>query len=132
MTNLLKIEKLSCQRSNNLIFSNLSFDVQKGSNVEIVGSNGSGKTCLLRCILGLVEKKKGEILWKGQSIKESKASFLKSCLYQGHELALKTSFTALENLIYSHLSFGIKEDKILSHLLSSIINQKLIPFIIKN
>ena len=116
MTNLLKIEKLTCQRSNNLIFSNLSFEVKKGNNVEVIGSNGSGKTSLLRCILGLVEKKEGEILWKGQSVKESKHSFLKSCLYQGHELALKPSFTVLENLTYSHQAFGLKEEKILSAL----------------
>tara|TARA_B100001013_G_scaffold56538_1_gene29655 strand:+ start:1201 stop:1818 length:618 start_codon:yes stop_codon:yes gene_type:complete len=114
MTNLLKIEELSCQRSNNLIFSNLSFDVQKGKNVEIVGSNGSGKTTLLRCLLGLTERKEGEILWKGQPMEESKHSFFKSCLYQGHQLALKPSFTVIENLIYSHLAFNLKEEEILS------------------
>ncbi len=113
MTNLLKIENLTCQRSNNLIFSNLSFEVEKGNNVEIIGSNGSGKTSLLRCILGLVEKKEGKISWKNQPVEESRHSFLKSCLYQGHELALKPSFSVLENLTYSHLSFGLKEDKIL-------------------
>ena len=80
MTNLLKIENLTCQRSNNLIFSNLSFEVEKGNNVEIIGSNGSGKTSLLRCILGLVEKKEGKISWKNQPVEESRHSFLKSCL----------------------------------------------------
>ena len=113
MTNLLKIEKLSCQRSNSLIFNNLSFEVEKGKNVEIVGSNGSGKTSLLKCILGLIEKNNGKIAWKNQQIEESKHSFLKSCFYQGHELALKPSFSVIENLIYSHLAFGVKEDKIL-------------------
>ena len=110
---MLKVDNLSCQRSNDLVFKNLSFEVNNGVNTEIIGSNGSGKTSLLKCILGLIEKKQGQISWKQKPLEESRAIFLKSCFYQGHELALKPSFSVIENLIYSHLAFGVKEDKIL-------------------
>ena len=69
---LLKIEDISCIRSNNLLFSNLSFGLEKGENLEVIGSNGSGKTSLLRCILGLVERDNGNIFWKEEKISKSK------------------------------------------------------------
>ena len=50
----LKVENLSCVRSEKAIFKNLNFEVLPGQNIEIVGSNGSGKTTLLRTLLGLL------------------------------------------------------------------------------
>ena len=113
---MLKIENLSCQRSNDLVFNDLSFEVGKGTNTEIIGSNGSGKTSLLKCILGLIEKKQGKISWKQKPIEETRTSFLKSCFYQGHQLALKNNFTVFENLKFSHSIFNSNEKKIMSSL----------------
>ena len=113
---MLKIENLSCQRSNDLVFNDLSFEVSKGANTEIIGSNGSGKTSLLKCILGLIEKKQGKITWKQKTIEETRTFFLKSCFYQGHQLALKNNFTVVENLRFSHTTFNSNEEKIMSSL----------------
>ena len=46
----LKVENLSCVRSDKAIFDDVSFDVLPGHNIEIIGSNGSGKTTLLRTL----------------------------------------------------------------------------------
>lgn len=59
----LKVENLSCVRSDKAIFDDVSFDVLPGHNIEIIGSNGSGKTTLLRTLLGLITQDKGEIVW---------------------------------------------------------------------
>ena len=99
-----------------MVFRNLSFEVCKGTNTEIIGSNGSGKTSLLKCILGLIEKKEGAISWKQKPIEETRTFFLKSCFYQGHQLALKNNFTVVENLRFSHSSFNTNEKKIMSSL----------------
>ena len=113
---MLKVDNLSCQRSNDLVFNDLSFKVSKGTNTEIIGSNGSGKTSLLKCVLGLIEKKQGKIIWKQSPIEDSRAAFLKSCFYQGHQLALKNNFTVFENLKFSHSIFNSNEEKIMSSL----------------
>ena len=39
----LKVENLSCVRSETTLFENLNFEVLPGQNLEIIGSNGSGK-----------------------------------------------------------------------------------------
>ena len=113
---MLKVDNLSCQRSNDLVFKNLSFEVGKGMNTEIIGSNGSGKTSLLKCILGLIEKSEGKISWKQKPIEETREYFLKSCFYQGHQLALKNNFTVVENLRFSHSVFNSNEEKIMASL----------------
>lgn len=113
---MLRIKNLSCQRSNDLVFSNLSFEVSEGKNTEIIGSNGSGKTSLLKCILGLIEKSEGQIIWKENETALVRSDFLKSCFYQGHQLALKNSFSVFENLKFSHLFFNSNEEKIESSL----------------
>ena len=113
---MLKVDNLSCQRSNDLVFKNLSFEVNKGANTEIIGSNGSGKTSLLKCILGLIEKNQGKISWKQKPIEETRTIFLKSCFYQGHQLALKNNFTVVENLRFSHSVFNCNEENIMSSL----------------
>jgi heme exporter protein A len=99
-----------------LVFKNLSFEVSKGTNTEIIGSNGSGKTSLLKCILGLIEKSEGKISWKQKPIEETREYFLKSCFYQGHQLALKNNFTVVENLRFSHSVFNSNEEKIMASL----------------
>ena len=59
----LKVSNLSCVRADNLLFKNLSFEVNPGQNIEIIGSNGSGKTTLLRILLGLIDIGDGEVEW---------------------------------------------------------------------
>jgi branched-chain amino acid transport system ATP-binding protein len=46
----------------------ISFDVQKGQIVTLVGANGAGKSTTLRAISGLVTPKTGSILFKGENI----------------------------------------------------------------
>jgi len=42
---------------------------EKGQCIALIGPNGSGKTTLIKSILGMVVPEKGEILFKGKSIK---------------------------------------------------------------
>ena len=65
----LKVENLSCVRSNKVVFENINFEVFPGENLEIIGSNGSGKTTLLRTILGLIKPEKGVINWLDENDK---------------------------------------------------------------
>nr|WP_207543834.1 ABC transporter ATP-binding protein [Desulfofundulus thermosubterraneus] len=46
----------------------ISFSVEEGEIVALIGANGAGKTTTLRTISGLLRAKKGQILFKGRDI----------------------------------------------------------------
>ena len=48
-----------------LALDNVSFSVQPGEFLAVIGLSGSGKSTLLRCINRLVEPTEGHVLWKG-------------------------------------------------------------------
>ena len=46
----------------------ISFEINEGSIVTILGANGAGKTTILRTISGLIEPEKGSVEFEGQTI----------------------------------------------------------------
>ena len=50
--------------------SNVSFSVEEGEYVAIMGESGSGKTTLLMLLAGLDEPKGGSVLYKGEDIRD--------------------------------------------------------------
>lgn len=47
---------------------NISFDVEEGKIVTLIGSNGAGKSSTLRSIAGIVRARSGEVLFEGENI----------------------------------------------------------------
>ena len=47
---------------------NISFTVEDGSFLVVIGLSGSGKSTLLRCINRLIDSTEGQIIWKGKDI----------------------------------------------------------------
>ena len=107
----LKVENLSCVRSNKVVFENINFEVFPGENLEIIGSNGSGKTTLLRTILGLIKPEKGVINWLDENDKFNEFRTFE-CFYQGHQLGIKNLLTVYENLKLTHGAKGMDENTI--------------------
>src|SRR5215469_8113400 len=50
---------------------NISLDIFEGQCIIIAGSNGSGKTLLMRIIAGLLEPDNGEVFFRGQPLYKS-------------------------------------------------------------
>ena len=107
----LKVENLSCVRSEKAIFKNLNFEVLPGQNIEIVVSNGCGKTTLLRTLLGFINKAEGIINWLDEDNNFNEyRSF--DCFYQGHQMGIKNLLTVFENLKLTHNAKGMSEKDI--------------------
>ncbi len=67
---LLKIKDLSVFYGDMQALWNVSFEVEKGELVTLVGANGAGKTTTINAISGLLPNKKGEIYFKDHPIHE--------------------------------------------------------------
>ena len=68
MSNILEIKNLSVAYGGIEAIKNISFDVEEGKVVTLIGSNGAGKSSTLRSISGIVKAKGGEVLFNGQNI----------------------------------------------------------------
>lgn len=49
--------------------NNISFSINRGDIVAIIGESGSGKSTLLKCIYGLLKPDSGEVLFNGKKVK---------------------------------------------------------------
>lgn len=58
---VLCVEGLKKSFDHQLLFQNLSFDIQRGDKIGIIGPNGAGKTTLFRILQGLISTDSGEI-----------------------------------------------------------------------
>jgi heme exporter protein A len=95
---LLQIDNLACIRDDRVLFEHLNLSLAGGQMLLVEGSNGSGKTSLLRILTGLKLADEGDILWCGQSISELAADYYEQVSYVGHHDGVKRELTCLENL----------------------------------
>jgi branched-chain amino acid transport system ATP-binding protein len=65
---VLSVSNLSVAYKGLLAVQNASFEVRKGEVVSLIGSNGAGKTTILKTILGLLKPIRGEIRLNSQVI----------------------------------------------------------------
>ena len=85
---LIVAENIGYKINENKLFHNISFDIKQGEALHIKGRNGSGKSSLIRIILGITEPAKGTL--------ENKST--KEMCYIGHKNALKTYLTLDDNI----------------------------------
>jgi heme exporter protein A len=86
-----------CVRGGREVFSGLDFEVSDGEALAVVGSNGSGKTSLLRLIAGLLTTSGGSIGIEGG---EAELTLPEQAHYLGHRDALKPALSVIENLAF--------------------------------
>ena len=89
---------LACQRGRRRLFQGLDIALPPGSITWLRGTNGSGKTSLMRILAGLSTPTAGDVLWDGAPLNGSAARA--GLLYIGHANALKDDLTLLEALAF--------------------------------
>lgn len=94
----LNVINLSCVRMNRCLFTNLSFELKPQAVLLIEGSNGAGKSSLLRLLAGLSTPQEGKIEWCGQSIHRVRENYYQDLHYIGHTNGIKLGLTVFENL----------------------------------
>ncbi|WP_088013246.1 amino acid ABC transporter ATP-binding protein [Gottfriedia acidiceleris] len=98
---MLKVNNLTKQFNKQTVLNEVSFEVNKGEIVTLLGQSGAGKTTILRCINGLESFDGGSIEIDGQMIK-SKKDLLKvrknvGLVFQNYNLFPHK--TVIENII---------------------------------
>jgi heme exporter protein A len=99
-TGLLEAHDLACRRGRRLLFTQLNLQLSAGSVTWLRGTNGSGKTSLLRLLAGLSTAADGSVLWNGQPLADAGSAARQSIVYIGHANALKDDLTLHEALSF--------------------------------
>jgi branched-chain amino acid transport system ATP-binding protein len=68
---MLSVNNISVGYKGLLAIQDVSFQVNKGEVVSLVGSNGAGKSTILKTIAGLLHPQKGEIIFDNQPITQT-------------------------------------------------------------
>ena len=115
----LTIKNLACKRGSNLVFEKISFEIKSGQTFLIKGSNGSGKTSLIRTIAGFIKPHEGEIFFDNRNDNEH-------IQFIGEKNALKDNLSVKNNIILWSLLFNASidiDDFLKIFKLNSFINQ---------
>jgi len=99
---VIKVEGLKAAFDDRVILENVSFEVYKGEVFGILGGSGSGKTVLIRHIIGLYEPAAGRVLIEGKEVAtaqdEARLELLRRIGVMYQLGALFGSMTLLENV----------------------------------
>jgi len=94
---ILEVTNISLSRAQNLVVRDLSFSVLGGEIIQLSGSNGSGKTTILRALAGLIMPDNGRVARLGEKVGNITTSS-NSMVYIGHRHGLEENLSPLENL----------------------------------
>jgi heme exporter protein A len=95
---MLEAHNIEITRGDRRLFGNLSLALTPGTLLLVTGSNGSGKTSLLRALCGLLLPSAGEVRWQNENIRSLREEYWRHLVYIGHSNALKDELSAAENL----------------------------------
>jgi heme exporter protein A len=88
-------------RGGRLVFAGVSFTLDPGEALLLKGSNGAGKSSLLRLLAGLLEPAAGGLSWNGRPVRDDPAEHRGRLHLVGHGNAIKSALTVRENLRFA-------------------------------
>ena len=98
--------QLACTRGERQLFNDINFEINPGDAMRVAGTNGSGKTSLLRMLCGLAFPASGEVRWHGRNIRLEREEFCSQLIYLGHANGVKDDLLAWENIVVASTLSG--------------------------
>ncbi len=87
----------------------ISFDLQEGEILGLLGPNGSGKTTTIQMLLGTLAFTSGQILYFGKDFSRHRSEILRKVSFASTYTSLPYILTVAENLRFFGRFYGISE-----------------------
>lgn len=107
----MKLENVTGGYTQLPVLKDLSFEVNNGEVVGLIGLNGAGKSTTLKHIIGLLEPHTGRITLNGQTINENRENYRKDIGYIPETPALYEELTLREHINVTAMAYGISEEE---------------------
>ena len=113
MSRLLTLDGVSFAYDRRTVMRDLSFSIDEGDYLAIIGENGSGKTTLLLGLLGLKDPSAGTIT-RGEALEMYRIGYLPQQTPEQHDFPATVREIILSGRLNRHgfLSFYSKEDRL--------------------
>ena len=104
----IEVNNLAKRFKNALAVKNISFKINKGTIIGLLGPNGCGKSTTIGMMLGLIKPTSGTVVINGQNIENNRTSLLEKMNFISPYIELPKKLTVEENLkVYGRL-YGVK------------------------
>ncbi|MBO6519284.1 MAG: ATP-binding cassette domain-containing protein [Rhodospirillales bacterium] len=90
-----------------VVYDGFDLDLPQGQFISVFGPNGCGKSTLINMISGLMPMDAGEVLYDGQTINETKISYV----FQNYREALFPWLRSIDNIHYPLKVMGVPKKK---------------------
>jgi branched-chain amino acid transport system ATP-binding protein len=97
---MLAVSALNSWYGRSHVIQNISFQIERGEIVTLLGRNGAGKSTTIRSTMGLVEKRTGSVIFDGTEILPMQPwkRYAKGLAYVPEQRSIVPGLTVLENL----------------------------------
>ena len=118
--NIIEVKKLNKIYDKIIAVKDLTFEINKGKIIGLLGPNGCGKTTTIAMILGLLKPTSGEVIIKGKNIEKERINLLEKMNFISPYVELPKKLTVEENLkVYAGL-YGVKN---VNEKISELVNE---------
>lgn len=90
------------------VLKNISFDINDGELVGLIGLNGAGKSTTIKHIMGLLEAFTGEIRLDGQTLEEAPSEYRKKIGFIPETPMLYEELTLREHIEITAMAYGVE------------------------
>ena len=98
---MLAVKNLSYERGGRCLFHDLSFELEPGQAIYVVGANGSGKSTLLKLVGDLLPRTQGQIHWEGHDVDDLGGQYRQNYVWLGEkDHGMKPQLSVAENVAY--------------------------------
>src|SRR5258708_12590892 len=66
---MLQVDRLNVAYGSTQVLFDVSFDIEEGDLLCVMGRNGVGKSTLLKTVVGVINPRGGSIRWQGRELK---------------------------------------------------------------
>ena len=123
MTKSVEINNLNKRIGKKLILNDISFEINQGDIVGLVGENGAGKTTIMKTILGMIESTSGSISINGKEVTISKRDGLKGV---GSLIENPVLYPYLSGMQHLQLFSETKNNEMIDYLVNQLNMQNYI------
>lgn len=111
MTTVVKVENLRKTFGPTTAVADLSFSIEAGEVVGLLGANGAGKSTTIQMLLGLIKPTSGKISIFGQDPWTDRVKVLSRCNFSSAYISLPYNLKVIENLDVFGRLYGIPRRK---------------------